>query len=122
MHYGCGRPIAQGASWDWCSPIPAATSKACKHLGAILRPLQLACAISTIGSDGKDRAQIWNAHAPPRRGEPIHRAPGMDAETRTGRDGPPSIRMTYDLYGHLFEDREADREAMKKIEAGIAAA
>jgi integrase len=36
--------------------------------------------------------------------------------------GHASIRMTYDLYGHLFEDREADREAMKKIEAGIAAA
>jgi integrase len=36
--------------------------------------------------------------------------------------GHASIRMTYDLYGHLFEDREADREAMKKIEAAIAAA
>jgi integrase len=32
--------------------------------------------------------------------------------------GHASIRMTYDLYGHLFEDREA----MKKIEAAIAAA
>jgi integrase len=36
--------------------------------------------------------------------------------------GHSSIRMTYDLYGHLFEDPEADREAMKKIEAAIVAA
>ena len=27
--------------------------------------------------------------------------------------------MTYDLYGHLFEDPEADREAMKKLEAAV---
>ena len=33
-----------------------------------------------------------------------------------------AIGMTYDLYGHLFEDPEADREAMKKIEAAIVAA
>jgi integrase len=36
--------------------------------------------------------------------------------------GHSSIRMTYDLYGHLFEDHAADREAMKKIEAAIVAA
>jgi hypothetical protein len=30
--------------------------------------------------------------------------------------------MTFDLYGHLFEDRERDREAMKKLEAAIVAA
>jgi len=30
--------------------------------------------------------------------------------------------MTFDHYGHLFDDRESDREAMKKIEAAIAAA
>jgi integrase len=36
--------------------------------------------------------------------------------------GHASIRMTYDLYGHLFEDHDADREAMKKIEAAIVAA
>jgi integrase len=33
--------------------------------------------------------------------------------------GHASIRMTYDLYGHLFEDPEADREAMKKLEAAV---
>jgi integrase len=36
--------------------------------------------------------------------------------------GHSSIQMTFDLYGHLFEDLEADREAMKKIEAAIVAA
>ena len=36
--------------------------------------------------------------------------------------GHSSITVTFDLYGHLFEDKAADREAMKKIEAAIAAA
>jgi hypothetical protein len=30
--------------------------------------------------------------------------------------------MTFDRYGHLFEDVEADRNAMAKIEAAIRAA
>jgi integrase len=29
--------------------------------------------------------------------------------------GHSSITITFDLYGHLFEDKAADREAMKKI-------
>jgi hypothetical protein len=36
--------------------------------------------------------------------------------------GHSSITVTFDLYGHLFEDKAADREAMKKIEAAIVAA
>jgi hypothetical protein len=32
------------------------------------------------------------------------------------------VNMTFDLYGHLFEDVEADREAMAKIEAAVRAA
>lgn len=36
--------------------------------------------------------------------------------------GHSSIQMTFDLYGHLFEDREADAESMKKLEAAVAAA
>jgi integrase len=36
--------------------------------------------------------------------------------------GHAKISMTYDLYGHLFDDPEADREAMKKIEAAVRAA
>jgi hypothetical protein len=30
--------------------------------------------------------------------------------------------MTYDLYGHMFENKDSDREAMQKIEAAITAA
>jgi hypothetical protein len=33
--------------------------------------------------------------------------------------GHSSIRMTFDLYGHLFEDIEADKADMAKIEAAI---
>ncbi len=36
--------------------------------------------------------------------------------------GHSSIQMTFDRYGHLFEDRESDREAMKKLEAAVVAA
>jgi integrase len=36
--------------------------------------------------------------------------------------GHASVTMTFDRYGHLFEDREGDREAMKKLEAAIVAA
>jgi integrase len=36
--------------------------------------------------------------------------------------GHSSITVTYDTYGHLFKDKDADRDAMKKIEAAIAAA
>lgn len=36
--------------------------------------------------------------------------------------GHASITMTFDRYGHLFEDRVGDKEAMKKLEAAIIAA
>ena len=36
--------------------------------------------------------------------------------------GHSSITITFDLYGHLFEDSEGDREAMKRLEAAIVAA
>jgi integrase len=36
--------------------------------------------------------------------------------------GHSSITVTFDLYGHLFEDKAADREAMEKLEAAIVAA
>lgn len=36
--------------------------------------------------------------------------------------GHSSITITFDLYGHLFEDLEGDREAMKKLEAAVVAA
>ncbi|WP_439925296.1 tyrosine-type recombinase/integrase [Nitrobacter sp. JJSN] len=36
--------------------------------------------------------------------------------------GHSSITVTYDCYGHLFQDKDADRDAMKKLEAAIVAA
>ena len=36
--------------------------------------------------------------------------------------GHASITMTFDRYGHLFDDRDGDKEAMKKLEAAIVAA
>jgi integrase len=33
--------------------------------------------------------------------------------------GHSSVQMTFDLYGHLFEDKEADRVAMAKLEAAV---
>jgi integrase len=36
--------------------------------------------------------------------------------------GHSSITITFDLYGHLFEDHDSDREAMKKLQAAVAAA
>ena len=36
--------------------------------------------------------------------------------------GHSSVRMTFDLYGHLFGDIEADKADMAKIEAAVRAA
>jgi integrase len=36
--------------------------------------------------------------------------------------GHSSITMTFDLYGHMFENIEADRADVAKIEAAVRAA
>lgn len=36
--------------------------------------------------------------------------------------GHSSVTMTFDLYGHLYETAEDDREAMKRVDAAIVAA
>jgi integrase len=36
--------------------------------------------------------------------------------------GHTSVNMTFDRYGHLFEDLEADKLDMGKIEAAVRAA
>jgi integrase len=97
-------------------------------------PLQVACgvAIEKLGADGKPIADAD--------GKPVMQARygfhmlrhaaaslfiahlGWTPKRVQVVMGHSSIRMTYDLYGHLYEDREADREAMKKIEAAVAAA
>lgn len=87
----------------------------------LLQPLQQACLITLDGSiKGKAKygfhafrhaaASLFIAHL------------GWTPKKVQVVMGHSSIKMTYDLYGHLFDDPEADREAMKKIEAAIVAA
>jgi integrase len=86
------------------------------------KPLQLACAISRAGKDGKAEPK-YGMHALRHAAASLFIAYlGWTPKRVQTVMGHSSIRMTYDLYGHLFEDREADREAMKKIEAAIVAA
>jgi hypothetical protein len=46
----------------------------------------------------------------------------MASQTHSDCHGPASVRLTFDLYGHIFESVEADREDMKKLEAAVRAA
>jgi len=86
------------------------------------KPLQLACEVSTPGKGGKARAK-YGLHALRHAAATLFIAYlGWTPKRVQVVMGHGSIRMTYDLYGHLFEDHEADREAMKKIEAAIVAA
>ena len=52
----------------------------------------------------------------------VHCSLGMDTQACAKCLGHASITMTFDRYGHLFEDRDGDKEAMKKLEAAVAAA
>jgi integrase len=36
--------------------------------------------------------------------------------------GHSSIAITFNRYGHMFENKEADKEAMQKLEAAVSAA
>lgn len=81
-------------------------------------PLQIKCGL--VGSDGKARygfhslrhaaASLFIAHLnwTPKRVQTVM--------------GHSSITITFDRYGHLFEDHEGDREAMKRLEAAVVAA
>lgn len=87
-------------------------------IGRCFNPLQVACGI--MGDDGKPRygfhalrhaaASLFIAHL------------GWTPKRLQAVMGHSSIAMTFDRYGHLFEDHEGDREAMKRIEAAIAVA
>ena len=58
-------------------------------------------------------------------GTPLHRysSPhlGWTPKRLQSVMGHSSINMTFDLYGHLFENTEADRPDMAKIEAAVRA-
>jgi integrase len=44
---------------------------------------------------------------------------GLDAKTISRRMGHSSIKVTFDLYGHLFEKREADATSIARIEKNL---
>lgn len=87
----------------------------------VWRPLQIDCGMTTDGTD---------------KGEPLygfhclrHAAAslfiqylGWTPKRLQTVMGHSSVRMTFDLYGHLFEDLESDRADMAKIEAAVRAA
>jgi hypothetical protein len=62
---------------------------------------------------------ICYATPPPACSLPISTGPPSDIQTVMGHS---SVQMTFDLYGHLFEDKEADREAMARLEAAVGVA
>jgi integrase len=84
----------------------------------VWNPLQIAC--SLVNEKGKPRysfhalrhtaASLFIAHL------------GWTPKRVQSVLGHSSITMTFDRYGHLFEDRDGDVEAMKKLEAAIVAA
>jgi integrase len=81
-------------------------------------PLQVACGL--VDNDGRARYSFHSLR---------HAAASLFIETMSWTPkrvqavlGHASIEMTFGRYGHLFKDREGDKEAMKKLEAAIAAA
>src|SRR5262245_16259928 len=92
------------------------------------KPLQLACGL-TVDSGRKD--EEGNSMLDPRYGFHMlrHAAAslfiaylGWSPKRVQTVMGHSSINMTFDRYGHLFENTETDRGAMEKIEAAITAA
>jgi hypothetical protein len=43
----------------------------------------------------------------------------LDAQAHSDGNGAQQRANDIDLYGHLFEDKEADREAMARLEAAV---
>jgi hypothetical protein len=85
-------------------------------------PSRLGAAAGQMRPDQRDREHRYNFHLlrhtaslfitylrwPPKRIQTVM--------------GHASVRITFDLYGRLFESVEADREDMKKLEAAVRAA
>ena len=108
-------------------PMAPARSKSPEHRNRFWVPLQIKCGLAVNWqarrrwqSDCKARygfhslrhaaASLFIAHLnwTPKRVQTVM--------------GHSSITITFDRYGHLFEDHEGDREAMKRLEAAVVAA
>jgi integrase len=84
----------------------------------VWNPLQVVCGIVT--DKGKAR---YNFHALRHAAASLFIAHlGWTPKRVQSVLGHASITMTFDRYGHLLTDHDGDREAMKKLEAAIAAA
>ena len=83
----------------------------------VWKPLQCRCGIVT--ETGKAR---YGFHALRHAAASLFITLGWTPKRVQSVLGHASITMTYNTYGHLFTDREGDREAMKKLEAAIVAA
>jgi integrase len=123
-------PMAVNALRQWRDNCPAGQLELVFPNGAgnieshsnvvkrVWNPLQIAC--SLVNEKGKPRysfhalrhtaASLFIAHL------------GWTPKRVQSVLGHSSITMTFDRYGHLFEDRDGDVEAMKKLEAAIVAA
>jgi integrase len=116
-------PMVVNALRQWQSTCPPgqfglAFPNGAGNIERVWNPLQVKCGIVTDG--GKARygfhalrhaaASLFIAHL------------GWTPKRVQSVLGHSSITMTYDRYGHLFEDRDGDKEAMKKLEAAIVAA
>lgn len=84
----------------------------------VWKPLQVACGIVT--ENGKAR---YSFHSLRHAAASLFIATlGWTPKRVQSVLGHASITMTYNTYGHLFTDREGDKEAMLKLEAAIVAA
>jgi integrase len=86
-------------------------------LDRIWEPLQRACGI--VNELGEAR---YNFHSLRHAAASLFISLNWTAKRIQSVLGHSSISMTFDRYGHLFNDAAGDKEAMKKLEAAIVAA
>jgi integrase len=88
---------------------------------AFWMPLQVSAGITT--GDGDNKKARYSFHCLRRAAASLFIAHlGWTPKRVQAVLGHASITMTFDRYGHLFEDRDNDREAMKKLQAAVIAA
>ena len=83
----------------------------------ILAPLQIECGI--IKPNGKAK---YGMHAFRHAAASLFIEQGWTPKKIQSILGHADISLTFNTYGHLFEDREKDQEAMAKMEADLLAA
>ena len=82
----------------------------------VFRPLQ-----ADNGITGADGAPKYGPHALRHAAASLFIEQGWQPKKVQMVLGHASIQMTFDLYGHLFEDQEGDRQAMEKMQSALLA-